>query len=152
MAFEVTESNRIQADKTNKEPQIVLEIDGVDQVYNAVDLKKYIRIGDPGLDIDGTWTIGGLREVEDSNPWITFDGTTTQINQNIDTDKGDTSSISKMKVSVIDKDGSVSQIITPDSTQDPVFDILGRKAKIWLGFKNSSWREDYFVIFRDTGN
>ena len=149
MSFELTERARIEADKVNKEPQIVLEITGLDTKFGAVTLKKYIRIGDDNLYIGDSWVIGGLNEIEDSSPYITFSrGTSSRIQQSIDQDKGETSTVTSMSITVIDKNQEVTAILKPDAAQSPTFDLLGRSCKVWLGFKESGWKEDYIVIFR----
>lgn len=149
MAFTLTEKARIEADKINKEPQIVLEINGLDTKFGAVSLKKYVRIGDDNLFIGNDWVIGGFNEVEDSSPYITFSkGTSTRLQQSIDQDKGETSSITSMSITVIDKNQEVSALLKRDTTQTPTFDLLGREVTVWYGFKESGWKEDYIVIFR----
>lgn len=149
MSFKLTEKARIEADKINKEPQIVLDISGLTTKFSGVSLKKYIRIGDDGLLIGDTWRIGGFNEVEDSSPYITFDrGTSSRIQQSVDADKGETTSITSMSITVIDKNEEVSALLKPDDTQSPTFDLLGRECKVWFGFKESGWKDDYIVIFR----
>lgn len=151
MALELTEKARIEADKVNKEPQIVLEITGFDTKFAAVTLKKYVRIGDDGLLIGDSWRIGGFNEVEDTSPYITFSrGTSTKIQQSIDQDKGETTTISSMSITVIDKNDEVTLALKPDTGQSPTFDLLGRSVKVWLGFAESGWKDDYVVIFRGT--
>jgi hypothetical protein len=149
MAFELTEKARIEADKVNKEPQIVLEISGLDNKFNAVTLKKYVRVGDDELYIGDDWRIGGFNEVEDQTPYITFSrGTSNRIQQSIDQDKGETTTISSMSITVVDKNEEVSALLKPDETQSPVFDLLGKSCKVWLGFAESGWKDDYITIFR----
>lgn len=149
MAFELTQRARIEADKVNKEPQLVFEVDGLEQFFGAVILKKYIRIGEDGLEIGNDWRIGGLTEQENSNPYITFTGgTSTNIKQSIDQDRGETSSISSLDIALIDKNGEVTALLKPDEDETPVFDLLGRKCKVWLGFADSGWKQDYIPIFR----
>lgn len=149
MVFELTERARIEADKVNKEPQIVLDISGLDEKFGAVTLKKYIRVGDDELYIGDTWRVGGFNEVEDQKPYITFTkGTSTKLTQTIDQDKGETSTITSMSVTVIDKNEEISALLKPDTTQSPTFDLLGRSCKVWFGFAESGWKDDYIIIFR----
>ena len=151
MSFNLTRNARDKSLDVNKTPQIVLEIDGVTKVYGAVKIQKFIQYGDEGLEYGAGFVYGGLIDIEDQSPYISWSGTTSTIRQQLDVDKGSSGSISSMGVTLIDKNGEVSrELITPDETQSPAFDILGRRAKIWLGFADIAWPEDFFVVFRGT--
>jgi len=145
MAFTITKNARIKAERNNISPNLVFKIDGLDTLYGLQIIKKYIRIGDPGLFIGSDWVIGGLRSASDQVTNITFEGTTTQINQKLDPDKASGATISTMDIALIDIDGSVSDLVSP-GVELP--DILGRKAKVFLGFADTAWPEDYITIFR----
>jgi len=155
MAFDITK-NALNASLQNDiQPQIVLEIEGYSKVYGAVDIKKFIQYGDENLTYNDGSVFGGLNSIEDQSPFIAFSGsgggTSSTIRQQLQVDKGTGDSISSISVVLIDQDGEVSkELITPDETQTPAFDILGRRAKIWLGFSNVAFKEDFFVVFRGT--
>jgi hypothetical protein len=144
MAFELSTLARAKADGTNIEPVLVLEIDDIDPICGIGTINRYIRIGDAGLLIDGSWTIGGLAAVAEQIDAISFDGTTTTISQQLMQDKGGTSSISSIAISLIDENGQITEIISPGFT---VPDVLGRKARVYLGFQDTAFPEDYFEIF-----
>lgn len=126
-------------------PQLILEIEGVSTRYGAVKILKYIRIGDPGLYIDSSWLIGGLNALEDQQSLITFQGTSTSIDQQINIDQGQGTSVSSLTVGLVDKNELISELITPGQVVD---EILGKKAKVYLGFQNTGFPEDYLIIFR----
>lgn len=147
MAFEISNAGATAASKTNIEPNLVLSIDGVGTQYAARTVKKVIQIGDPGLKI-GNFIIGGINNVANQSALIDMSGTTTNIKQSINPDRGLSQSISSMKVSLIDKDLEASKLITPNETLSPAFDLLGRKAVVWLGFEGTSFKRDYLIIFR----
>ena len=133
--------------KTEITPQIVLQIDGVTTLYGAVDIKEIWRIGDPGITIgQAGLTIGGQVSVDDQEALISWTGgTSNSINQVLNVDKGTNDSVSVLKVALIDKSLRATKLITPGEV---VEDILGRKAKIWLGEASGSWKDDYVIIFR----
>ena len=128
-------------------PQIVMQIDGVETLYGAVDIKKIWRVGDPDLFIGQPGLlIGGQISIGDQEPLISWSGgTSNTINQVLNVDKGTNESVSTLKVALIDKSLKATKLITPGEVVD---DILGRKAKIWLGEASGSWKDDYVIIFR----
>lgn len=146
MAFETTIRAQQAAARIVKQPNLVLCIDGIDTKFGAVSLLEVIRIGDPGLFIDGSWVIGGFREIDDQLSALSMDNSTTTIKQQLDIDKGRGSSISSMELGLIDFGGEISRVISPGVV---VEDVLGRKAMVYLGFAdNTSFPEDYIVVFR----
>lgn len=145
MSLELTDNAIAASEKTGIRPNLILEIDGVSTLYGAVNIQKYIRIGDPGLLIDGSWTIGGLNDAEDQSDVISFEGTGTKINQQLLPDKGSVSSASSISVQLIDFNQEITQLVSPGVIVD---DILGRSARLYLGFKDTAWPEDYVEIFR----
>lgn len=146
MSFEITQRARASSEKITKQPNIVLCIEGVDTKYGSASIIELIRVGDPGLIIDGSWVIGGFRALDDQLNAVSLDGSTTSINQQLDIDKGRGSSISSMEIALIDFNEAITELI---SSGNIVTNILGRKAKVQLGFaENTSYPEDYFTIFR----
>lgn len=143
MAFTLTKNTQLLSKGIALEPSLVLEIDGLSTIFGLGSIKKYIRIGDEGLFIGNDWVIGGYNLIEDQLDVVTFDGTSTSISQQMLQDKGGTSSVSNIKVALIDKDELVTNVITPNGT----FDILGRKAKVYLGYRETAFPFDYIQIF-----
>ena len=145
MALELTQRAFQSSQGSNINPQIVLEIDGVETLYGAVTIKKIVKIGDFEIGQPGVY-IGGQIEIANQENIISFQaGTSTEISQVLNIDKGTNESISSMQVALIDKSLLATKLITPGNM---VPDILGRRAKIWLGFADTSWRDDYIIIFR----
>lgn len=150
MAFSLTPAARAAASQLVKQPNIVLDIDGVPLLIGAVPIRKYVSIGDENLEIGdpqlniNAFYIGGYNLVTNQETAITFDGTTTSIKQSLNIDKGEGASVSNMSIAMID-DGTITEIITPGVIVD---DILQRKTRIWLGFENTAFPDDYIIIFR----
>lgn len=146
MAFQITENLR-QALKNNEiTPILVAKIEGRDKLLTNVAIQKYIRIGDPDLFIDGSWLIGGFRVFGEQSPYITFNtGTTTKISQKLDPSRGQGSSVSSMVLSLVDKNEAMTQLVSPGFELD---EILAANVTIYSGLLNSSWPEDYNIIFR----
>jgi|CXWL01.1.fsa_nt_gi hypothetical protein len=137
-ALDASQQNEIQ-------PQLILEIDGVDTVYGVLVIKRTILVGDLLLG-DPLFILGGKIPVENQETIISFSsGTSSEISQTLNLDKGTNESISSMRIALVDKSQKITRLITPGEI---VTDILGRKVKIWMGLPSTAWKEDHFVIFR----
>lgn len=146
MAFNITKAAKLAAQKTNLEPQMVLEIDGVSTRYGVRLIYSKVKIGDEGLLIGNDWKIGGSRSLDDQMAVISFtDGTTTAIEQQLDPSKGAGSSISSMEVALVDIDGAITELVSPGIV---IPDILGVRARVYIGLQDTSFPDDYVTIFR----
>ncbi len=145
MGISVTNRTDDASKKIVKTPNLVLKIDGVDDAFGSINILKLVQIGDEGLEIGDDWVIGGVTPLEDQQTLINMSESTTTINQQLDVDKGRGSSISSMEIALIDFNQTVTRLITPGEI---VEDLLGRKARVYLGFSETSFPVDYITIFR----
>jgi len=147
MALPLTRDAEQLLQKTGITPQIVLQIDGVDTLYGAVEIKEYWRIGDPNREVGEPFlTIGGQVSVDDQESLVSWTGgTSNSISQVLNVDKGTNDSVSTLKIALIDLGLKATKLITPGQV---VEDVLGRRAKVWLGEASGSWKDDYVIIFR----
>jgi hypothetical protein len=150
MATELTQVAANRTQRPIQDPQLVLEIDGVATRYGLGSIKKYIRIGDPGLTVGGNvdgkpWAIGGLSNQENQLDVITLDGTTSTIAQQLLQDKGGSTSVSSIQVALVDLNEEITRLITPNEIVD---DILGRRANVYLGYQNTAFPQDFIQIFQ----
>lgn len=145
MSLTLTE-NAIQASEaTGKTPVIVLKFNGLDTLFGPVTIKKYIRIGDDDLYIGDDWVIGGTIDIEDQKPYLQISFSTSTIRQQIEPDRGSGSSISNMKIRLIDYRNEMTELITPGlSFTEP----LGLRATVFFGFQETAWPEDYIIVFK----
>lgn len=144
MTFVVSETAQEIADSQEKKPSLVLEIDGYDYLFTLSNLVRHTRVGDLGLIVDGSWVIGGQTEDQRALPYITIDGTTQSISQQMQQDKGGATSITSIQVSLLDYREAVTNLVSP-GFQLP--DLLGRNAWVHLGFQGSLFPEDHFILF-----
>lgn len=146
MAFNLTQRAQNLAKEINKRPQLAIQVEGLgDIIFGTQPVLSFINWdqGTVTWDLPGAnWD--GLYEDEFSKSYITFDGTTTNIGQQILPDKGGSSSISTMSANFIDKNGEVSRLFSLDNIVDP----LGRKCSVYIGFQQSAFPQDYIPIFR----
>lgn len=144
MSYKISERAKTLLNKTQIDPNLVLAIDGFDYRFAASITKVYVKIGDPGLKIDGSWVIGGLIAQDKVLPYMSLGGTTTNITQQIDIDKGAATSTMTVKIRLTDKDQFVTRLISPGFL---IKDILYRNATLRLGFVDGAYPEDYIDMF-----
>ena len=146
MALSLTDNLKQDIKSSEITPSIVAKIDGVPFILGNVQILEYVRIGDPGLYVGNDWRIGGLKPIENQKPFLSFDnGTTTKISQKIDPSKGVGTSVSQMTLALTDSNSEMTELITPDKI---VTDVLGRRITVFSGTRNTSYPQDYNVVFR----
>lgn len=146
MALQLTQTAFAKSKEGIVKPNIVLEIEGHTQYYGAIEILKIIKIGDPGLLIGDGWVIGGLAALENSDDIISFSaGTSTNIRTQLNPDKGIGESITSMQIALIDKNGTISELMSPGVVLQ---DLMARRCKIWFGFDGTAFKEDYVLIFQ----
>lgn len=145
MSLVLTENAILASEATGKVPVIVLKFAGLDTLFGPVTINKYIRIGDDDLYIGDDWVIGGTIAVGDQKPYVQLSFSTSVIRQEIDPDRGSGSSISSMKMRLIDYRQEITELVTPGNT---FTDALGKRVTIFFGFQDTAWPEDYIVVFK----
>jgi hypothetical protein len=145
MALEITNNTQRALGDVSIQPNIVIKFEGIDYYFSSAVVKDYVRIGDPDLLIDGSWTIGGFRPIQNNKTYIDSKSTTYTIRQQINYDEGDGNSVQTMTVGLIDKDEFITQLISPGFL---VEDILARKAQVFVGFGVTSFSDDYVEVFK----
>lgn len=148
--------NFFLANESNvKQPVLVAVFDGLNDVLTSADLFTRIRYGDPDIEYGGTdakgnpWLYGGLRPYVTANggtfkPYLSWQGSSLTISQKMEQEQG-RCSISTMTLGFIDKDEYMSELITPGLK---VPEILGLRVRIFLGYQNISYPEDFIQIFQ----
>lgn len=141
MATELTSKAYLLSRKINAEPQMILEIDGITELFGAIPVTKTARLDDPDLDIDNPheFVIGGVIVSENSRAWVDLGGSTKSLTQQLSNDSTGLASFPTMKVKIIDKNQKLSEIFSPGFVVD---DILAREASIYLSFEGAAHPED----------
>lgn len=138
MAIELSVEAQAFLDQTNIVGNIVLEIDGFPNLYGSIKVTKLARIGEFIIG-DGT-IIGGSVEDENSKDLISVkEGTTRNINQKLEQDRGGSSSITSFTVRMIDKNSELTRDFSPGVV---VEDILGNLANVYWQANGSKFPED----------
>lgn len=145
MAQELSVRAQLLLDQIGKEPQIILQIEGIDLIFGARPILKFIRWDEDDIYWDQpgiTWD--GLVENSNSRSWISLEGSTKTIGQEIYPDKEGASSFSSANIQLIDKDGAVSSIFALDN----IGEILGKRASFYYGFAKGAHPEDSIPVLR----
>lgn len=130
---------------------VAVEIDGLSDLLASGPVGQTLRYGTPGAVYGGAGLVyGGVV------PYQTLTGGTVQqlisiensslnITQTCEPEQG-RSSVSQMQISFIDLNGYMTRLCSPGVVLP---DILGRNVKVYLGFKEISFPEDYLLVFRE---
>jgi hypothetical protein len=145
MAYEITSAAEVASSKNQIEPNIVLKINGVDEYYGIQILETSAKFGQSDIQFgDPDLVFGGLVDITNSDDNMALSGTTDSITQQLEPDKGAASSTQTMKIKLIDFDGKMTRLISPGVVVD---DVLYRDCVVYMGFKGTSFPEDYIQIF-----
>lgn len=143
MALNLSKKLKDALKKEVIQKQLIVEIDGIEHVFGITHVKKYWRIGEDGVTVgQADLDIGGTIKDSKSKAIISNKRTQSNVTQQLDFEQG-VSSVSSMKISLLDEDGILSRDFSP--TAD--YDILGKEATVYWGIKDFSHPEDSVVIF-----
>ena len=143
MAITLTTTAELLSQQVNIQQQIILEIDGIPLVFGAVKVTKLAKYGDD-IDYGDAGLVYGGSVVDPRNrDLISLDGTSNRIQQQIDPDKEGASSVQKLIINLIDKDGELTNKFAPGVVVD---DVLGRKADVFVAFQGANHPEDSIKI------
>lgn len=130
---------------STKELNVVVCFEGYSNCFSLVPTYKKIRYGDPDLNYgDPGIVYGGLKELGNVKPYLSINSS-LNISQKVEPEQG-RSSASTFSLEFVDINGFMSEFVSPGVVLDEV--LGGKLVKVYLGFVNSSFREDYFCVFR----
>lgn len=139
-----------QNDSQTKELAVAVEIDGLPGLLASTGLFEQLRYGMPNINYGMPGLIyGGLIPLESYNggeirTLLSLDGSSLTLSQKLEPEQG-RGSVSTLSLAFVDYQGFMTQVISPGVLVD---EILGRRVKVWLGYKRLSFPKDYYVIFR----
>jgi len=146
--IQLTPNAKNAAAKITLTPTIVFKITKYNKIFGSAGISEYVRIGDPGLLIGIDWVIGGVRLIQGQSPYISYTaggGTTASIGQKISPDRKQSTSVTSMVVSLLDKNEEISRLISPGFE---LAEVLGEECEVLIGFIETAFPEDYNVVFR----
>ncbi len=128
---------------------IVVDIDGLDyltstSVGRPLEYGDPYNYGDPGLLYNMLVPLGAKSGERGQRQLIDVSGSTLSLQQMLEPESG-RASISTITMKFVDKDSYMTQAVSSGPIVD---EILGRQVKIWFGYANTSFPNDYFVLWR----
>jgi hypothetical protein len=131
--------------QTDIRPIIVLQIEGVPFLIGSDTIKRFPRYGDENLNYgDPGLFYGKMVPLPNQEKILMIDGTTTQIKQSLEPDKGRGSSVSQMRVRLLDKNGVGTKLLSGEWGE-----ILYKRVKVWVSFgEDVAWNDDFILVFR----
>lgn len=135
----------------SKNLAIVMQIEGVSDLFGISDTFTTVKYGDPGLVYGEPGLIyGGLRRISgvggglNVKAYIVLDSSLV-INQRIEPEQGK-GNLATVTITLIDKNGEVSKLVAPGVVIDEI--LLKRQVRLWLGFTQTSFPDDYLLIYQ----
>lgn len=144
MAQALSVTTELILKNVGKTPNVALQIDGIGLIFGAMPIFEIIRWDSSVNWDDSGLTWDGLVEKIESRDYISLNGTTKNITQQIYPDKQGSNSISTVNIEIIDKDGKIAK----DFAYNKIGEILGRQADFFMGFAQSEFPADYIPIYR----
>lgn len=147
---ETTDKFKIYNDLQSKNLLLAVEIEGVPGLLASNQLYQTLVYGLPGVDYGDPGLIyGGLLPLDSWNGGevrqiLSRDASSLVLSQKIEPEQG-RGSVSQLTLAFIDKDKYMTQLLSPGIIVD---DILGKKVKVYLGYKELAFPKDYHIIFR----
>lgn len=143
MAVQLTATLKNLANQTTKQPQIILEIDGIPVIFGAQPILKLWSF-DQGFLFDTPNLLFDQPFGDpDSREYISIKNTSKTISQQVLPDKSGTGSISTAKVELVDVNQDVTRLFQNGNN---VPDILGRDATLYISFAGASHPEDSIPV------
>lgn len=130
----------------NKQPVLVLEIEGVPLVFGSAPIYTTINYDDPDVFYDGTYVYDGLRPLGSTAAMQAIDlaGSNASFGQKVEQWDG-RSSIEVLSLKLLDVNGYLTKLLTPGLLID---DIMNKKVTVYYGFTQISYPQDYMAIYR----
>jgi len=140
-AVNLRQSGQLQA--SEKHPNVVLEIEGLDQILSVTDVYEIQTWGSGvpvlvGSQFGSKVLRGNVRKI------LSLDGTTQTISQSVEPDKGTGQSTTNITVRIVDVLQFATRLISPSVVLN---DILYRKAVFYVGLEELVYPQDYNRVF-----
>lgn len=148
MSIDLTPRTLRALEEISIEPNISMVFEGLDVIFSNNPVQEFVTINCPGFFIGAEgFFIGGLKDIEpERNRTLIDDSSVNQtIRQQINHHEGSSSSISNMNIGLVDKDGYVTELISPGIILP---DVMGRKVQVFVTVGRVSFFEDAFEIFK----
>ena len=135
--------------QNSKQMSIVVDIDGLDYLTSTVIMRPVqygdrVSYGDAGLTYGGSIPVGSAPGERGQRQLLELSGSTMSIQQTLEPESG-RGSISSLSMNFVDKDSYMTKAVSSGPIVD---EILGRQVRIWFGYANTQFPNDYFILWR----
>lgn len=144
MALELSVTAESYLSQQNISPNIILEIAGFSSLYGSVKVTRLAQYGDDIEFGDALLVFGGSVTDQASKDYISLTGTTNNIAQKLNQDKGGSSSVTSFKIRLVDKNNELTNSFSPGVT---VADVLGRESVVYWQAQGSNHPTDSARLF-----
>lgn len=144
MGYALTERAKNALTREVIEPNIVLSIDGLATLYSVRITSQILKYDIPGLTYDMDLFYDGVVVDSRVKDFVDIGGTTTSISQQLEPDKGSSSSTQTMAVRLKDTNEEISRLISPGVT---LSEIMYRNCRLYFGLYETAFPDDYLEIF-----
>ena len=145
MSQEISVKAELLSQEVNIKQNIILEIEDIPIIFGAQPVFRVWEVGEPDTTIGQSGLkIGGLIEIENSKAYISLEGTTNNITQQLEVENGGAGSITKFNVQLVDKNQELTKLFSPGQT---VTDLLSKEATVYIGFEGGSHPQDSLRLF-----
>lgn len=136
----------------SKQLNVVVDIAGL-PLISSLQTERFVNYGDAGVLYGGAGlTYGGLVPVgfniaggeRQQKNLLILDQSSLSIQQRLEPEQG-RGSISTLTMTFLDKDGYMTKAISPGVILP---EILGQQVKVWIGYTQTGWPQDYYVVWR----
>lgn len=128
----------------SKNLTVVMEIEGVGNLYGISPTFTQVRYGDPNI-VYGTpgLVYGGLRALGNLKPYMVLDSSFS-INQKVEPEEG-RGNIGILNITLIDYNGEISKLVSPGIVIPEI--LFNPQFRIWVGFAQTSFPGDFLLLF-----
>ena len=146
MAQNLTQTTLVKSKELNKRPNIVLKIDGLDEIFGALNIETSALYGQGGLTYGKPNLVyGGAAIDPNSRDYISLQGSSTKISQQLKQDKGAISSVTTINIKLIDVGEELSELFAPGFILE---DLLSTSATVYFMFDETRFPEDAVVLLQ----
>jgi hypothetical protein len=142
VSFKVTARTRSILNQIQKNPSVILDVEGIDLIISSSVVFEKIR-----WDENVTWdqagaTWDGSISSDKTKSYINLKESTRAITQSLFPDKKGSSSISSVKLTIVDKNSEIAKTFALNTIEE----ILGKKCTFSLGFVGANYPEDFMPV------
>jgi hypothetical protein len=141
--FQISKDAASLKDQINKTPQLILIIEGIPFKFSTDTVLVNAFFDQDFLFDDVLFFDTPVRD-ETSRDFVSFEGTTNTLAQQLILDKGGAGSIQSFTINLVNRNSELDEYFKSGNF---VPDLLGAQAQVFSGFKGGAFPNDYVLLF-----